>query len=515
MNKSSQYITTTLPYVNADPHVGFAMELIRADILARYYTLLGHDVFFNTGTDEHGQKLLADAEKAGKDVKEYVDEYATQFKGLKEILGISDHVNFIRTTDKHHVRAAQEFWKLVDKNGYIYKKSYTAKYCVGCELEKTDSELVDGQCPFHPNKELELIDEENYFFKFSAFEKPLLEFYDKNPEFVLPDFRFNEIRAFIGRGLQDFSISRLASKMSWGIPVPGDEDHVMYVWFDALVNYISTLGWNGPLPLTPSPIEREDNAGEIKSQHEASSMGGGLEEVSLFEKYWINGNPIQYCGKDNLRQQTAMWQAMLMAAGLPNTHQVIVNGFFTGEGGIKMSKSIGNVVNPYDVVTDYGTDALRYYVVGAVSMFEDSPFYMERFREVYQSALANGIGNLVSRTMNMVVSYDVDISNITIPAFSDVSTGYASYFESRELNRAAEYVWNKISDLDKFIADTKPFTVVKTDPDRAHADLQYVVKHLAEIAVLLKPIIPTTSETIINLIQTKSKPESPLFMRRD
>jgi methionyl-tRNA synthetase len=258
----------------------------------------------------------------------------------------------------------------------------------------------------------------------------------------------------------------------------------MYVWFDALVNYISTLNWDG-------------NTSEN------------------FEKFWINGNPIQYCGKDNLRQQSAMWQAMLMAAGLPNTHQVVINGFFTGEGGIKMSKSIGNVENPYDVVRDYGTDALRYYVVGAVSMFEDSPFYMERFHEVYNSSLANGLGNLVSRTMNMVVSYDVDISDISIPEFDQVSSGYSNYFESRELNRATEYVWNKISDLDKFIADTKPFTMVKTDPDRAHADLQYVVKHLAEVAVLLKPFIPTTADKIIHLITTKSKPETPLFLRRD
>ena len=180
-----------------------------------------------------------------------------------------------------------------------------------------------------------------------------------------------------------------------------------------------------------------------------------------------------------------------------------------------MSKSIGNVVNPYDVVRDYGTDALRYYVVGGVSMFEDSPFYMERFHEVYNASLANGLGNLVSRTMNMVVSYDVDISGISIPDFNEVSSGYAQHFEVRELNRATEYVWNKISDLDKFIADTKPFTVVKTDPGRAHADLQYVVKHLAEVAVLLKPFIPTTADKIIHLITTKSKPETPLFLRRD
>ena len=230
------YITTTLPYVNNDPHVGFAMEIIRADAVARVKKLQGFDVFFNTGTDEHGQKLLTDATKAGKDVKAYVDEYAAKFKGLKELLNISDDVHFIRTTDERHVKAAQEFWKICDKNGYIYKKNYETKYCVGCELEKTDSELVDGKCPIHPNKEIELRNEENYFFKFSAFGERLLKLYEENPQLVIPDFRFNEIKSFVKAGLEDFSISRLKSKMSWGVPVPGDDDHVMYVWFDALVN---------------------------------------------------------------------------------------------------------------------------------------------------------------------------------------------------------------------------------------------------------------------------------------
>lgn len=239
------YITTTLPYVNSEPHVGHAMELIRADALARFKKSQGHEVFFNTGTDEHGQKLYLSAQKVGKNVKDYVDGYAESFKRLIKLLGITSDVHFIRTTDEHHTKAAQEFWKICDKNGFIYKKNYQAKYCVGCELEKTDSELVDGKCPLHINLIVEIIEEENYFFKWSAFGEKLLSFYDQNPTFVTPDFRFNEIEAFVTRGLQDFSISRQKSKMSWGIEVPGDSDHVMYVWFDALVNYISTLGWTG------------------------------------------------------------------------------------------------------------------------------------------------------------------------------------------------------------------------------------------------------------------------------
>ncbi|MEX2052203.1 MAG: class I tRNA ligase family protein, partial [Candidatus Paceibacterota bacterium] len=332
MKKNNFYITTTLPYVNSDPHVGFAMEIVRADAVARAKVLQGYNVFFNTGTDEHGSKLYKAAEMAGMDVKEYVDMYAEKFRSLKPLLNIFPDVHFIRTTDEAHIKAAQEFWKRCDERGHIYKKTYQTKYCVGCELEKTDSELnEDGQCPIHPNNKIEFIDEENYFFKFSTFGRPLLDLYENNPDFVIPDFRFNEIKAFVQNGLEDFSISRLKSKMPWGVPVPGDADHVMYVWFDALVSYISTLGW-------PNDTE-------------------------TFDKFWVEGTPIQYAGKDNLRQQSAMWQAMLMAAGLPNSHQIIINGFITGDGGIKMSKSIGNVVSPVEIVEGYGTDALRYFLL--------------------------------------------------------------------------------------------------------------------------------------------------------
>src|ERR1035437_4898935 len=223
------YITTTLPYVNASPHLGHAMEFIRADVVARHKKVLGFDVFFNTGTDEHGQKLFDEAKKAGKSIETYVSEHSLTFRSLVSTLGLSEDIHFIRTTDPKHIACAQDFWNRVNKRGYIYKKNYTAKYCVGCELEKKDSELVGGRCPIHPNRELELIEEENYFFKFSAFQKPLLDFYAARPDFVVPDFRFNEIKAFVERGLDDFSISRLRSKMSWGVSVPGDDAHVMYV----------------------------------------------------------------------------------------------------------------------------------------------------------------------------------------------------------------------------------------------------------------------------------------------
>src|SRR4030042_3761244 len=239
---SKFYVTTTLPYVNDKPHIGFALEIIQADVVARYHSLSGDDVFFNFGTDEHGQKIYQKALEKKKAPQKYVDEYAKKFDSLKKSLNLS-YNNFIRTTDEHHIKASQEIWKRCLENGYIAKGIYKAKYCVGCELEKQDSELVDNKCPLHSNQEIEVIEEENYFFKFSKFQDELLELYKKYPDFVIPQHRLKEITNFVSSGLQDFSVSRLKEKMPWGIPVPGDDKHVMYVWFDALVNYISALGW--------------------------------------------------------------------------------------------------------------------------------------------------------------------------------------------------------------------------------------------------------------------------------
>ena len=489
-NSKTFYITTTLPYVNAEPHVGFATELIRADVIARVKKLQGYEVFFNTGTDEHGQKLFDAAQKEGKDVQTYVDEYAETFRGLKGVLGISDDVHFTRTTDASHILAAQSFWKICDRNGYIYKKAYQSKYCIGCELEKTDSELVDGKCPIHPGKDLEIIDEENYFFKMSEFGERLLKFYAVDPNFVVPDFRFNEIKAFVERGLQDFSISRLKEKMSWGIPVPGDENHVMYVWFDALVNYISTLGWNGEV------------ASEIK-------------EDSNFNKFWVHGKPIQYCGKDNLRQQTATWQAMLMAAGLPNTKQVIVEGFLTGEGGIKMSKSIGNVVNPYDVVTEYGTDALRYFCVAEVSSFEDSPFTMERFKDIYNAKLANGIGNLTNRVMKMAETYLVEPSEQAVIPEQSLTEEYFVLYDSYDLVKVSAYIWKYVEEANLIIQNEQPFKLVKTDEAKGKEIIRDLVVRLYSIARMLNPIIPSTSEKIKAAVKVNKMPSEALFLRRD
>ena len=368
MKEKKFYITTTLPYINSDPHIGFAAEIIKADVIARYEAQRGATVFFNTGTDEHGLKIYQKALESGMDVQAFCDEYSAKFLPLKEKLNLS-YNKFIRTTDPSHKRAAQAFWQKCAANGDIYKKMYKIKYCVGCEMEKTDSDLVNGRCPLHPNSELEIIDEENYFFRFSKYQKQLLDLYDNHPDFVLPAGRLKEIRAFVEAGLQDFSISRVKAKMPHGVAVPGDDNQVMYVWFDALVNYISTLGW-------PDDSDHSGN----------------------FAQYWPG---LQVCGKDNLRPQAAMWQAMLLSAGLANSRQVLVFGFLTANGQ-KISKSLGNTVDPYELADKYGSDALRYYLLAEIPPFEDGDYSEEKFRERYNADLANGLGNLAARVSNLL-----------------------------------------------------------------------------------------------------------------
>ena len=491
------YLTTTLPYVNAPLHMGHALEFVRADTIVRYKKLAGFDVYFNTGTDEHGLKIFEKAKEKGISAQEFVDQGFETFKSQLKMFGVVDDIHFIRTTDKNHEKAAQEFWKKVNKNGYIYKKTYEAKYCVGCESEKTDSELVNGECPDHLGVPLKIINEENYFFKYSEFRDKLLKFYEENPNFIIPDFRFHEIKNFVKNGLQDFSISRLKEKMPWGIPVPGDDTQVMYVWFDALVNYISTLGWGQTPEETPSAFG-------------LSPLAGG--EESLFEKYWMNGNPTQYCGKDNTRFQAAMWQAMLMAADVPNSYQIVVNGFITGEGGIRMSKSLGNGVDPKDIVDEYGTDALRYFLLREVGSFEDSPFTLERFKDAYNSGLANGLGNLASRILTLSEKYLEKCPGI--PEKTDF-TEYFEIFESFDIKKAIDSVWDRIQNLDKKIQETEPFKVVKVDEEKGREMIKELVLELYTIARMLNPLMPETNEKLKKLIKENKKPEMPLFLRKE
>jgi len=457
------YITTTLPYVNADPHIGFALEIIQADVIARYHQSLGEDVFFNTGVDEHGLKIYRKAQEQNLDPQEYCDIYAKKFDDLKQALNLS-YNNFIRTTDIHHIKAAQDFWNRCYKNGDIYKKNYKIKYCVGCELEKTESELVDGKCPIHPNLELEIIDEENYFFRYSKYQQILLDFYENNPDFVIPEKRFNEIKEFTKRGLEDFSISRLKEKMPWGIEVPNDDKHVMYVWFDALVNYISALGWP--------------------------------EDKKKFEDFWPG---LQVAGKDNLRQQTSMWQAMLLSAGLPNSRQVFIHGFITVNGQ-KMSKSLGNVINPFELVKKYGTDAVRYYLLREPNPAEDGDFTYEKFEQRYNSDLAGGIGNLVARTLGIAGKLEIKELKPTKKIkekIEEIKKEYKSEIENFKFNETLVSVWEIISFCDKYINEEKLW---ETKNPEVINDLFFAIK---KIALLLEPFLPETAEKIKQQLENK------------
>lgn len=462
--KKPFYLTTTLPYVNAKPHIGHALEFTQADVVARYHTLLGEDVIFNTGTDEHGKKIFEKAQEAGQDPQAYVDEYAAKFDEFKKKFTLS-YNKFIRTTDAHHKAAAQAFWKLCEANGDIYKKNYETKYCVGCELEKTDSELTDGKCPVHPTREIEFKNEENYFFKFSAYQEKLLALYDGQDDFVVPKNRLLEIRNFVAAGLQDFSISRLKEKMPWGVAVPGDDDHVMYVWFDALVNYVSTLGWPD------------------------------IEAGSEFEKFWP---AVQVAGKDNLRQQSAMWQAMLMSAGIAPSKQIFIHGFITSEG-MKMSKSTGNVVDPYEMVDKYGIDAVRYFLLGGMPSYDDGDWSEQRFEEYYTAHLANGVGNLTSRILTMIEKY----SDGNVPAAADDVFDTAAFWKGYEsdvsvfaFDALVARINEFVGKCDGIISGQKPWEKVKQGED-VSVLLYQLVEALRHIGMALLPVIPDAAGQIL------------------
>lgn len=466
---SKKYITTTLPYINADPHIGYALEVVRADIWVRYQRIWQkNDTFFNLGVDEHGLKIYQRAQELGLETQAYCDQQAVKWQELGKTLNLSEH-NFIRTTDKHHIEAVQEFWRQAKNNGFIYKKNYQAKYCVGCELAKTESELVDGCCPLHPNQELQVIEEENYFFKFSEFQQPLLDLYSKNPEFVKPVHRFNEIKSFVEMGIEDFSISRLKNKMPWGVEVPGDAEHVMYVWFDALVNYISAIGWPG--------------------------------DTEKFAKWWP---VVQLAGKDNLRQQSAMWQSMLMSAGIPNSKQIFINGFI-GVSGQKMSKSLGNVISPFEMVERFGIDGTRYLILSYGNFGEDMDVSWEKFTEKYNADLANGLGNLVSRVIKLSAEVEYKRGKI------EINSEFTKLINSMEFGRALEYIWDKIREDNKYIEDNKPWELAKSDLEKFGDVMQKLFWDLNIIAEHLIPFMPETAEKIKRALENKKV--EPLFQR--
>ena len=459
------YITTTLPYVNAAPHIGFAAEILRADMMARAYRAFGHKVFFSTGTDEHGQKIAEKADEKGESRQAYVDHFATEFKKLGEVLELSPD-NFIRTTDAAHKAAAQEMWRRCAANGDIYKKKYKGLYCVGDEMFLRESDLVNGRCPNHPNMDPQEVEEENYFFALSKYQEYLKEYLSR-PGVIEPEWRRLEALNFVEGGLEDFSISREKARLDWGVPVPGDDGQVMYVWFDALTNYVSTLGWP------------EDVAGN-------------------FVAFWEQGETIQVAGKDQIRFQSIMWQAMLRSAGLAPTDRVIYHGFIT-VGGQKMSKSLGNVISPYDLVARYGREATRYMLLRHVHPYDDVDITWERLDEWYTAHLVNGLGNLASRIMKMAETH------LTAPVEGIVPVIDASVID-------LEAIWKMIGELDERIATEEPFKVVKTDLEAGKRIITGLVQGLADIAYRLTAAMPATSVAITQAVETNTKPEN-LFPR--
>lgn len=477
----ARYITTTLPYVNAEPHIGFAVELVQADALARAWRAQGDEVFFSTGTDEHGQKIAQAAEKAGQTPQVFTDHFAATFETLRDALAITNDA-FIRTTDPAHVLAAQEMWRRCAAEGDIYKKSYTGFYCVGCESYKTEKDLNDeGRCLVHPHLTLEEITEENYFFRFSKYQD-VLTAYLSRADSVVPDWRRHEALNFVQAGLEDFSISREAARLSWGIPVPDDESQVMYVWFDALTNYISTLGWP--------------------------------DETGAFDTFWNNGTVIQMAGKDQVRFQSLMFQAMLMSANIKNTDTVFYHGFINS-GGQKMSKSLGNVISPYEVVEKYGTEATRYLLLRHVHPTEDSDVTWERMDEWYTAHLVNGLGNLVARVMKLAETHVPQPVAVT-DSDTQIDAGYTAALAEFRFNDAMEYIFEVVGECDAYMTANEPFRKVKSDDESVRAsgiaDLEYLLHRLAHIGVHLAPFMPDTSAAIQAAVSTNTKPEN-LFPR--
>jgi methionyl-tRNA synthetase len=473
----NRYVTTTLPYINADPHIGFALELLYADVLVRSWRDKGDEVFFSTGTDEHGQKVWDSAQKKGQEIQEYVDEHAEKVQKLKEVLNLSNDA-FIRTTDRAHIYAAQEIWRRCEAKGDVYKKSYTGLYCVGCEEYKTQKDLDENRhCLLHPAMEIRVIEEENYFFRLSNYQQKLEDYLNKLGV-IIPEWRRIEALNFVQAGLADFSISRQTEKLSWGVPVPGDDTQVMYVWFDALTNYISTLGW---------PADPNGN----------------------FKKFWENGRTLQMAGKDQIRFQSIMWQAMLMSADIKLTDQVFYHGFINS-GGQKMSKSLGNVISPHDLVEKYGTEATRYLLLRHVHPADDSDVTWERLDEWYTANLVNGLGNLVARVMKLAETH-LSESVEESPETSSQEE-YSKALDTFAFNEAVDLIWHHIQVIDESITKDEPFKVVKIDEEKGREMIKVVVRELYTIGNLLQPFMPKTSDIIKAAVRENMKPEN-LFPR--
>ncbi len=471
MNKF--YLTEAIPYVNDKPHIGHALEVIQSDVIARYHRVIGDETYFLWGSDENAIKNVQSAEKAGLPIQTYIDENARLFEEVAKKLQVQLDI-FQKTSLQNHKIASQKLWELCNKKGDIYKKSYTGLYCIGCEEFKTQSDLNDkGECPEHPGKKLEEVSEENYFFKLSNYQNALVELIESGKFTIIPDHRKNEVLVFIKSGLQDFSISRSNERAkNWGIPVPADDTQRIYVWFDALIVYLSGIGF-------------------------------GTDEEK-FNKWWPAD--VQVVGKGITRFHAIYWIAMLLSAGLQTPKKLFVHEYITVNGQ-KMSKTVGNVIDPVEMVNKYGTDALRYYCLAKISPFADSDFSEEKLIETYNSDLANGLGNLVARVAKLIEKNDV-----TIPEFSGIFDEHIdSKIEQFLFHEALAILWDRIREADKYINEKEPW---KLSGQELVEVLTTASKHIQYIGYHLQPFLPETAGRILEQFKgPKVTSQQSLFPR--
>lgn len=474
------YATTSIAYANDAPHLGYTLELIQADAWVRFFRQQGKEVYFLTGTDEHGVKIVRTAAAQNKTPKQLVDENFEKFRALKEKLNLSWN-DFIRTSDQNrHWPGAQKMWQQLVDSGDIYKKKYKGLYCVGHEAFVTEKDLVNGLCQDH-QKAPELIEEENWFFKLSKYSKEI-ELRIKNNELrILPETKRNEVLSLLETGLEDISFSRPSKDLSWGVPVPDDTTQTMYVWCDALVNYISALGY-------------------------------GSKNEKLFNDLWEKSeNRVHFIGKDILRFHAAIWPAMLLSAGLELPKNIFVHGFITSNGQ-KMSKSIGNVVSPDELVEKYGVDAVRYYLLREIPSYGDGDFSYKKFEERYNGELANGLGNFSARILTLASrAGDLKIKKAGKEIEKEIKKAKTTAEEKInefKFNEALAAIWELISFGDNYVNQTKPWENPESKKE-VIAELIFILKSVAEF---IWPFMPQTSEEILTAIKENKKPEN-LFPR--
>jgi len=476
------YVTTAIPYVNGTPHIGNALDYLLADIWTRYQRQNGHEVRFQVGTDEHGNKIAAKAAEAGLDPKSYTDKTYTNFENLMKKMDAS-YTDFVRTTDPHHITSVQYIWQQLLP--YIYKDKYEGWYCVGCECFVSDKEATEnnGVCPDH-NQPYQRLSEENYYFKTSAFTDKVREAIQSDEFKIVPEFRKKEFLALMKDGLQDVSISRSKKILSWGVPVPNDPNSVMYVWLDALANYITVLGY-------------PDQTG--------------------WQEYWPAD--VQIVGKDIMRFHAGLWPAMLLGLGLPLPKKLLVHGH-VNVGGVKMSKTVGNVIDPNQVIDEFGVDAFRYYFSRHIPTLDDGDFTWEKFEIAYNTELANDLGNLMQRVASMVTKYQAGVIGDIKKGEHDTSV-YHESMEALDFNKAIDEVWSMVRGLNQYIENVKPWEIAKLVGKDAEAEthlgevLSYAVAALLQIGDLLVPFLPSTAEKIHQTFESGKivASESVLFPR--